>query len=185
MGKALKILLAGAAIVVVLAGVWYNRLISSREEIKASWSQVENVMQRRYDLIPNLVNTVKGYAKHERKLLSDIARLRTQWAGAKDPAGRAKASTGLESALGRLMVVVENYPALKANESFMKLQDELAGTENRISVERMRYNEAVKGYNIAVQRFPGNLIAGALGFTKVDSYYQSEQEAKKAPKVEF
>jgi LemA protein len=185
MGKGVKILLGAVAIVVVLAGVWYNRLVSQREEIKASWSQVENVMQRRYDLIPNLVNTVKGYAKHEKKLLSDIAKLRSQWSAAKDPAGRAKASTGLEGALARLMVVVENYPTLKANENFLKLQDELAGTENRISVERMRYVSAVKGYNIAVQYFPGNLIAGALGFTRVDSYYESEPEAKKAPKVEF
>ena len=181
----MKIFLAAVAIVAVMSGVYYNRLVNLREGVTASWAQVENVMQRRYDLIPNLVNTVKGYAKHERKLLSDIARLRSQWAGATTPADKAKASTSLEGSLGRLMVVLENYPALKANEGFLKLQDELAGTENRISVERMRYNEAVRSYNMAIQRFPGNLVAGPLGFAKVDSYFQADKEAAKAPKVEF
>lgn len=184
-GKGLWVFLGLVAFVLLLGGFQYNRMVAQREGITASWAQVENVLQRRFDLIPNLVSTVKGYAKHEKSLLSDIARLRTEWAGAKTPADRVKAANGLEGALSRLMVVVENYPQLKASENFARLQDELAGTENRISVERMRYNEAVRSYNVTVQRFPGNLVAALFGFAKNDSYFQSEKDAKDSPKVEF
>jgi len=163
----------------------YNRLVKANESINGSWAQVENVLQRRYDLIPNLVNTVKGYAKHEQGILEEVTRLRSQWGEAKSPQARMQASQGLEGVLGRLMVVVENYPNLKANENFLKLQDELAGTENRIAVERMRYNELVKEYNVMVKSFPSNVIGRLFGFGKRDAYFQAAEPAKAAPKVEF
>jgi len=163
----------------------YNRIVTLNESVDASWAQVENVLQRRYDLIPNLVNTVKGYARHERELLAEVTRLRSQWGAAKSPGERIQASQGLESALGRLMVIVERYPDLKANQNFLKLQDELAGTENRIAVERMRYNETVQSYNILTRRFPSNIVAGMFGFGKKDAYFEAAEGAKEAPKVEF
>lgn len=180
---------AAVAFVAAVTLVWgmtsYNGLVSKNETVKTAWSQVENVMQRRYDLIPNLVATVKGYAKHEQQTLEDIAKYRTQWAGAQSPADKVAASKGLEGALSRLMVVMEQYPQLKANENFLQLQDELAGTENRIAVERMRYNEALKDYNLACQSFPGNLIAKMFGFQKKDAYFEAKEAAKDAPKVDF
>jgi len=163
----------------------YNQLVVLNESIDGSWAQVENVLQRRYDLIPNLVNTVKGYAKHEKGLLEEVTRLRSQWGKAKTSGARIQASRGLEGALGRLMVVVERYPDLKANQGFLKLQDELSGTENRIAVERKRYNEVVRGYNITTRRFPSNIVAGLFGFAKKDAYFEISEEAKSVPKVEF
>src|SRR5262245_37869832 len=150
-------ILAGLLLTVGGCGVsQYNRLVGAHEAVPEAWAQVETVLQRRYDLIPNLVNTVKGYAKHEKDLLTEVTRLRSQWGQAKTTSEKVKAANDLEGVLGRLMVVIENYPNLKANESFLKLQDELAGTENRIAVERMRYNEAVQNYNLKVQTFPSN-----------------------------
>ncbi len=169
----------------IFIGGTYNRLVSLSENIDASWSQVENVLQRRYDLIPNLVNTVKGYMKHEKELLEEITKLRSQWASRRATQEKMELSAQLESALSKLMIVVENYPQLKANESFLKLQDELAGTENRIAVERKRYNEAVRNYNIAVKRFPSNIIASIFGFAPKDVYFKAEEKAKEVPKVEF
>jgi LemA protein len=163
----------------------YNGLVSSSQGIDASWAQVENDMQRRYDLIPNLVATVKGYAKHESSVLEEVTRLRSQWGAAKTPADQASASDNLGNALGRLMVVVEKYPDLKANENFLQLQDELAGTENRIAVERMRYNEAVQDYNVKVQSFPSNLLAGMFNFKVKDVYFKAAAAAQEAPKVQF
>ena len=163
----------------------YNNLVTLNESIEGSWAQVENVLQRRYDLIPNLVNTVKGYAKHEKSLLEEVTRLRSQWGAAKSADQKIAASQGLEGALSRLMVVVERYPDLKANQNFLKLQDELAGTENRIAVERMRYNEVVRSYNITTRRFPSNIIAGMFGFEKKDVYFEAAEGAKAVPKVEF
>jgi LemA protein len=163
----------------------YNGLVSSSQGIDAQWAQVQNDMQRRYDLIPNLVNTVKGYAKHESSVLEEVTRLRSQWGNAKTPSDQANASDSLGSALGRLMVVVEKYPELKANENFLKLQDELSGTENRIAVERKRYNEAVMDYNVKVQSFPSNLMAGMFGFKVKDAYFKANAAAQEAPKVEF
>ncbi len=163
----------------------YNGLVSANVSIDSSWAQVENQLQRRFDLIPNLVNTVKGYAKHEANVLEEVTRLRSQWGAAKDTPSKVKAANDLESALSRLMVVIEKYPDLKANEGFLKLQDELAGTENRIAVERMRYNEAVQNYNLRVQTFPSNLMAGIFGFKTKDVYFKAKEEAKAAPKVEF
>ncbi len=163
----------------------YNGLVQRQEAIKESWAQVENVLQRRYDLIPNLVNTVKGYAAHERQTLEEITRLRSQWGAAKTVDEKVQAAQQLEGALSRLMVVVENYPDLKANQSFLALQDELAGTENRIAVERRRYNEAVREYNVAVRQFPSNLIARVTGFQPSTAYFESAAEAKSAPRVQF
>ncbi len=175
--------------VVVLVGLWagsvYNKLVNSSEAVPAAWGQVETVLQRRYDLIPNLVNTVKGYAKHEKDLLTEVTRLRSQWGEAKNQGQKMAASTGLESALSKLMVVVEQYPQIKANENFIRLQDELAGTENRISVERMRYNETVNAYNVTVRGFPTNMVANMFGFKKAENYYEGEKAAQQAPKVEF
>ncbi len=163
----------------------YNGLVTANQGIDAQWAQVQNDMQRRYDLIPNLVNTVKGYAKHESSVLEEVTRLRSQWGAAKTPAEQASASDSLGNALGRLMVVVEKYPELKANENFLKLQDELAGTENRIAVERKRYNEAVMDYNVRVQTFPTNILAGMFNFHVKDAYFKANVAAQEAPKVNF
>lgn len=165
----------------------YNALVSSQEEVRTAWAQVENQYQRRADLIPNLVETVKGYAKHERDVLEEITRLRSQWGearNAKDINKSLKAAQSLETALARLMVVVERYPELKANQNFLKLQDQLEGTENRISVERRRYNEAVMNYNKKIRTFPGILIANIFGFERMP-LFEAEGGAKKVPAVKF
>jgi len=184
------IVLGGLGLIVLLTVAWgiraYNRMVYLREGVPAAWAQVENVLQRRYDLIPNLVSTVKGYAKHERELLTEITKLRSQWGAAKTPAAKVAAANGLEGALSRLMVVIESYPNLKANENFARLMDELAGTENRIAVERMRYNDMIREYNTTVKTFPTNLIARRYGFEPMpEAYVKMEKEAAKAPKVEF
>jgi LemA protein len=183
-GILLGLLGVGVVIVLMLFGS-YNGLAASKVGIDAQWAQVETVLQRRYDLIPNLVETVKGYAKHEASVLEEVTRLRSQWGEAKDTSSKVAASNNLEGALSRLMVVVEKYPDLKANEGFLKLQDELAGTENRIAVERMRYNQAVQEYNVKVQTFPSNVIASMCGFKPVDTYFKAEDAAQAAPKVQF
>jgi LemA protein len=174
--------------VVVVLGLWamgtYNRVVRLQEAVNASWGQVENVLQRRFDLIPNLVNTVKGYAKHEAGVLEEVTRLRSQWGEARTTPQKIQAAQGLEGALSRLMVVLENYPNLKANENFTRLQDELAGTENRIAVERKRYNEAVQGYNTTLRIFPGALVARLCGFAS-HPYFEAAAGADVAPKVEF
>ncbi len=174
----------GIVIVLMLFGT-YNGLATAKVGIDAQWAQVETVLQRRYDLIPNLVETVKGYAKHEASVLEEVTRLRSQWGAAKDTSAKVSASNDLEGALSRLMVVVEKYPDLKANEGFLRLQDELAGTENRIAVERMRYNQAVQDYNVKVQTFPSNLIASMCGFKPSDTYFKAKDAAQDAPKVQF
>jgi LemA protein len=175
-------------IVLGVLGWWmsgYNRFVGLREEVKAEWAQVENQMQRRNDLIPNLVNTVKGYAKHEKDVFEYIAAARAQMAGARTVKDKIAANQTMDSALSRLLVVVEQYPNLKANENFVRLQDELAGTENRIAVARMRYNESVQVYNVALQQFPAMMIARLSGFEKNNDYFKAEPAAKLAPKVEF
>ncbi|HRY29989.1 MAG TPA: LemA family protein [Elusimicrobiota bacterium] len=187
--KKIAILFGIIAVFLLMPGcvgvLYYNRLVSLHEAVGAGWAQVENVLQRRYDLIPNLVNTVKGYAKHEKELFEEVTRLRSQWGEAKTPAEKVRASGGLEAALSRLLLVAERYPDLKANQNFLALQDELAGTENRIAVERMRYNEAVRNYNILTRRFPSNVVAGLTGFETSDNYFKAETEAKAAPPVQF
>jgi LemA protein len=162
-----------------------NEMVSDREAIKAAWAQVDNVIQRRADLIPNLVNTVKGYAAHEQKVLGDLAAARAQLGGARTPAERIAANSQLEGALSRLLMIVENYPNLKADQQFLRLQDELAGTENRIAVERRRYNEVVQKYNTFIQLFPNNLVASVSGFQREDAYFKAEGTAREVPKVDF
>jgi LemA protein len=163
----------------------YNGIVTKHETIAAKWAQVENQLQRRNDLIPNLVNTVKGYAAHEKTVFEEVTNARSQWGKAGTVDEKVKAAGTMDSALSRLLLVVENYPNLKADQTFLKLMDELSGTENRIAVERMRYNEAVKDYNITVRRFPGNVIAGMFNFKVATEYFKAEEAAKAAPKVEF
>jgi LemA protein len=182
-------LIAGAGVLVVLLLVFYysinNDLVRLHEGIDGAWAQVETVLQRRYDLVPNLVSTVKGYAAHEREVLEEVTRARSQWAAAGSVGAKVEAAGALESALARLMVVVENYPDLKANQSFLALQDELAGTENRIAVERRRYNEAVQQYNTRVRSFPASLVARIAGFARSDAYFRADDTAREAPRVQF
>lgn len=163
----------------------YNQIVTLDENVETAWSQVENVLQRRNDLIPNLVNTVKGYASHEEEVLTKVTEARARVGGAATRPEKIAANNQLAAALSRLLLVVERYPDLKANQNFLSLQDELAGTENRIAVERRRYNEAVKGYNTYVRRFPNNLIASIFGYSKEDVYFKAEEGAKEVPKVDF
>jgi LemA protein len=179
---------AALVLVVVLAG-WAasvnNGLVALQEQMRASWAQVETVLQRRYDLIPNLVATVKGYAEHEKELFENVARLRSQWSAAQTLPEKTQAANQMEGALARLLVVAEAYPELKANQNFRDLQFELSGTENRISVERQRYNESVQAYNTRVRRLPTSIIAGMLGFQPSDAYFNAAPGASEAPKVQF
>lgn len=162
----------------------YNTLVKEREGVDGSWAQVENVLQRRADLIPNLVETVKGYAAHETQIFTDIANARSRLLGAKGPADTAEANRGFESVLGRLLAISENYPDLKANQNFIALQDELAGSENRIAVERKRYNDQVRAYNTLIKSFPTSLMAGMFGF-EASAYFEADAGAKEAPTVDF
>jgi LemA protein len=167
-----------------LSGCSYNRFTSQEEAIKAQWSQVENQLQRRNDLIPNLVATVKGYASHEQQVFQAVADSRAKLSGARSPAETIEAANQQTAALARLLAIVENYPQLKADAQFNRLMDELAGTENRIAVERMRYNERVQEYNTARRQFPSNVTAKMFGF-KEYPYFQAPAEAKQLPKVDF
>ena len=162
-----------------------NTLVSKNEAVKSAWSQVDIVLQRRADLIPNLVETVKGYAKQEQTVFGDIAKARSALLSAGTPQEKMAANGQLDGALGRLLVIVENYPQLKSNENFLRLQDELAGTENRIAVERKRYNDTLRDYNTYVQQFPNSLFAGWAGFKPNDAYFQASEAARVAPKVDF
>ncbi len=162
----------------------YNNLVQSDVQVKTAWSQVENVLQRRLDLIPNLVETVRGYAAHERETLTAVTEARSRVAGAGSVNERVEANQQLESALARLLVVVEQYPNLKADQNFRALQDELAGTENRISTERRNYTEAVRDYNVRVRSFPTVLFAGILGFSPA-SPFEAAPGAETAPRVDF
>jgi LemA protein len=162
-----------------------NELVTEREAVNSAWSQVDVVLQRRADLIPNLVETVKGFAGHEEKVINDVTSARAAMMGAKSPAEKIQANSQLDGALGRLFVIVENYPNIKANENFMRLQDELAGTENRIAVERRKYNEVVQRYNTDIALFPKNIAAGMFGFQREDAYFKADTAAKEVPKVKF
>jgi LemA protein len=163
----------------------HNQLVQEREAIKGAWSQVDVVLQRRADLIPNLVETVKGYAKHEETAIDSVTSARAALGGAQTPKEKIAANGQLDTALSRLLVVVENYPNLKANENFMRLQDELSGTENRIAVERRKYNETVQKYNTDIELFPNNIAASIWGFKREDAYFQADAASKQAPKVKF
>src|SRR5438093_7221993 len=162
-----------------------NQMVVKRESVNAAWAQVDVVLQRRADLIPNLVETVKGFAAQEQTVFGDIAKARSALLGAHSPAEKIAANGQLDSALGRLLVVVENYPQLKSNENFLRLQDELAGTENRIAVERRRYNETVQDYHTFIGLFPNNIFATWSGFQRNNNYFKAPEAARQAPHVEF
>jgi LemA protein len=162
-----------------------NTLVAKSEAVKTSWSQVDIVLQRRADLIPNLVETVKGYAKQEQTVFGDIAKARSQLLNAGTPEQKISANAQLDGALGRLLLIVENYPELKSNENFLRLQDELAGTENRIAVERQRYNDTLKDYNVYVQQFPNNVFASSLGYKPNTAYFAATEGSREVPKVNF
>ncbi|WP_066391440.1 LemA family protein [Neobacillus mesonae] len=162
----------------------YNNFVNLEENVGQSYAQIENQLQRRLDLIPNLVSTVKGYAAHEKEVIASISDARSRLAGAKTPQEEATANADLSSALSRLLVVVENYPNLKADKQFTQLMDELAGTENRIAVARKDYNDQVAEYNKKIKRFPGSLIAGMTGF-KEKEYFKADPKAQEVPKVDF
>src|ERR1700676_2770371 len=162
-----------------------NTLVSKNESVKAAWSQVDIVLQRRSDLIPNLVETVKGYAQQEQTVFGDIAKARSALLSAGTPSDKIAANQQLDGALGRLLLIVENYPQLKSNENFLRLQDELAGTENRIAVERKRYNDALQDYNTYVGLFPNNIFARWSGFQRNNAYFTASESSREAPKVQF
>jgi len=188
MKVALIVLLVLLLAVLMVGGKYVstrNDLVTRKEAVSAAWSQVDVALQRRADLIPNLVETVKGFTKHEEKAIDDVASARAALIGAKTPSQKIAANSQLDGALGRLLVVVENYPNLKANENFLRLQDELAGTENRIAVERRKYNETVQSYNTQIQLFPNNIVASLSGFQREDAYFKTEPGARTAPKVTF
>ena len=162
----------------------YNQMVTASESIDGAWAQVENVLQRRADLIPNLVETVKGFASQEKEIFTHVADARGRLAGATSPREAAAANAGMTSALGRLLAIAENYPQLKSNENFIRLQDELAGSENRIAVERRRYNEAVRVYNTSIKRFPNKFLAGTFGFAERE-YFEADAGAQEVPTVDF
>ncbi len=174
--------------IIVLIGLWwmggYNSFVTMNEQITGQWSQVENQYQRRFDLIPNIVATVKGVAGQEQKVFGDIADARTRYSGAVTPDQKAQAATQVESALGRLLVIAENYPVLQSSQAYRDLIVSLEGTENRISVERMKYNDTVRTYNTSVKRFPTSLIARFSGFAE-HAYFESAEGASVTPKVDF
>ena len=162
-----------------------NTLVTEREAVTASWAQVDVALQRRADLIPNLVETVKGFAKQEQAVIKEVTDARAALGGARTPSEKIQANGQLDGALSRLLVVVENYPQLKSNENFLRLQDELAGTENRIAVERRKYNETVQRYNTDIELFPNNIAASMFGFQRNDAYFKTEPGARNVPKVSF
>ncbi len=191
MGKGI---IAVIVIVVLLLGVLIvfgqyvgvkNTLVTKNEAVKSAWSQVDIVLQRRADLIPNLVETVKGYAKQEQTVFGDIAKARSQLLSAGTPQEKIAANGQLDGAIGRLLLIVENYPQLKSNENFLRLQDELAGTENRIAVERKRYNDTLQDYNTYIQQFPNSIFAKWAGFKPNEAYFAASEGAREVPKVNF
>lgn len=162
-----------------------NQMVQKQEAVHAEFSQVDVVLQRRADLIPNLVETVKGYAKHEETVFSDIANARSALLGAHDPQSKFAANGQLDSAIGRLLVLSENYPNLKADQNFLQLQDQLEGTENRIAVERRRYNQTLQDYNTFIRQFPNSIWAGMAGFQPDNAYFQASEASRQAPSVKF
>jgi LemA protein len=187
--KAFLIVLVVLVIIALLLGSSFisrrNQMAVKREAVNAAWAQVDVVLQRRADLIPNLVETVKGFAQHETEVFTEIAKAREGYMNATTPADKIAANNKLEASLAKVLVLTENYPQLKSNENFIRLQDELAGTENRIAVERRRYNETVQDYNTYISLFPNSLVASMGGFTRNDAYFKTEEGARQAPKVNF
>ena len=188
MSKGWIVLIVLVVIVLALFGQYVgvrNQLVAKDQSVKAAWSQVDIVLQRRADLIPNLVETVKGYAQQEVTVFGDIAKARSALLSAGTPTEKMAANGQLDGALGRLLLIVENYPQLKSNENFLRLQDELAGTENRIAVERKRYNDALKDYNTYVLMFPNNIYAGFAGYKQNPAYFEASEASRQTPKVDF
>ncbi len=185
-----NLLIAVAVIVVILLMFYsgikgtYNSFVTLDEGVKASWAQVENQLQRRFDLIPNLVETVKGFARQEKEVFIGVTEARAKVGGAKNIPDKIAANNQLTGALSRLLVTVERYPDIKSNQNFLRLQDELAGTENRIAVERRRYNETVRMYNVRIRTFPANIMAGMFGFAKAD-FFDVPESAQAVPEVKF
>src|SRR6266446_4593004 len=188
MKKGIVVLVVLALVAVVIAGMYVssrNEMVRKNETVKSDWAQVDVVLQRRADLIPNLVETVKGFASQEQTVFHDIASARSALMGAQTPADKIAANGQLDGALGRLLLIVENYPQLKSNENFLRLQDELAGTENRIAVERKRYNDTLQDYNTYVLQFPNSLYAGFAGYKQNPAYFQASEASRATPKVDF
>ena len=187
--KALLIVLGILLLVGLMFGGKYisvrNELATQNEAIAGAWAQVDVALQRRSDLIPNLVNTVKGFATHEQQVIDSVTAARAALGGARSPQEKIAANTQLDGAISRLLLISENYPNLKSNENFLRLQDELAGTENRIAVERRKYNEVVQKYNTQIALFPNNLIASMSGFQRNDAYFKTDPGARAVPKVAF
>jgi LemA protein len=187
-GKTLLVVIAVLAAFVLVIVLWfigtYNNLVSADQGVNEKWSQVENQYQRRADLIPNLIETVKGYAKHEATVFEEVAKARSQWASAKTPDEKIKAAGEIDSSLSRLMVVVESYPQLKASDNFVALQAQLEGTENRITVARMDYNTAVREYNVKINTIPTSIVAGMYGYN-AKPFFEANKGAENAPKVNF
>ena len=187
--KALLGLVALIVIVVLIFGGMYvstkNKIVTLDEQVKSNWAQVDVVLQRRADLIPNLVETVKGFAAHEQTVFDDIAKARTQYMNAQTPSDKIAASNQLYGMEQKVLALAESYPQLKSNENFLRLQDELAGTENRIAVERKRYNDSIQAYNTYVRQFPNSMFAGWAGFKPNDAYFQAPEASREAPKVQF
>ena len=180
------LLLIGAVAAAACLYLWstYNGIVTAEQAMDGAWAQVENNLQRRADLVPNLVETVKGYASHEKEVFENVAQARSRLAGASTPQEASAANAGMTSALSRLLAIAESYPELKANQNFQQLQDELAGTENRLAVARRDYNEQVRNFNTMIVRFPTNVAAGFFGKQKRD-YFEAEADKKDAPKVQF
>src|SRR5271167_247604 len=192
MGKALIAVIVLIMILLAFSLVFFgqyvgvkNTLVTKNEAVKSAWSQVDIVLQRRADLIPNLVETVKGYAQQEVTVFGDIAKARSALLSAGTPQQKIAANGQLDGAIGHLLAIVENYPQLKSNENFLRLQDELAGTENRIAVERKRYNDTLQDYNTYVQQFPNNIYAGWAGFKPNGAYFAATEASRQVPKVNF
>src|SRR6202789_201910 len=187
--KAVLGIVAVIVIIALIAGGMYvsakNQMVTLNEQIKSNWAQVDVVLQRRADLIPNLVETVKGFAAHEETVFGDIAKARSALMGAQTPQDKIAANGQLDGALSRLLLIVENYPQLKSNENFLRLQDELAGTEDRIAVERKRYNDTLQDYNTYVLQFPNSIYAGWAGFKQNPAYFQATEGSRAVPKVDF
>ena len=187
--KAVLGIVAVIVIIALIAGGMYvsakNQMVTLNEQIKSNWAQVDVVLQRRADLIPNLVSTVKGFAAHEETVFGDIAKARAQYLNAQTPADKIAASNQIAPLEVKLLALVETYPQLKSNENFLRLQDELAGTENRIAVERKRYNDSIQEYNTYIGLFPNNIFAGWAGFKRNNDYFQAPEAAREVPKVQF
>ena len=188
MKKGTIVLVAVGLIAFVFGGMYVssrNQMVVKSEAVKSAWAQVDVVLQRRADLIPNLVETVKGFAAQEQTVFHDIAAARSALMGAQTPSDKIAANGQLDGALSRLLLIVENYPQLKSNENFLRLQDELAGTENRIAVERKRYNDTIQDYNTFIGLFPNSLFAGWAGFQRNNAYFTATESSREAPKVQF